>query len=205
MQNFDEFTDRLRREVAEAEIEHVVKQLFDLLEPLENERLKEIVIIKNKMVRLRTEELRGGLGFSESERTRTQICSNLLEIIHLIERDHQIIAHFNTRYLYLIPTLGPEKIVARITSQDARVARPSYDLNSSIVIGRHDTCDIIINEVRISRQHTRLFVQNERIFVQDLGSKNKTYINDTHITSPLLLPQSAELRLYNVVFHIELL
>lgn len=203
--NFDEFTDKLRRQIADAEIERVVKQLFDLLEPLENEVLHDIVILKNKMVRLRSEELRGGLSYAEAEHSRTQICNNLLSVLHIMEKDAKILEHFNNRYLHLIPTLGPDKILARLTTDDSRVNRPIYELKSNIIIGRQDTCEIVVNELRVSRQHARLFIQDDTLLIQDMGSRNKTFINGIEVTTPTVVNKNGILNLYNVYFNIDLL
>ncbi|MFW5967111.1 MAG: FHA domain-containing protein, partial [Persicimonas sp.] len=44
----------------------------------------------------------------------------------------------------------------------------SFD-HGSYVIGRLDTCDIVLPSTSVSREHARIFVENDRCFVEDLG------------------------------------
>ncbi|MFW5708874.1 MAG: FHA domain-containing protein [Chloroflexota bacterium] len=46
-----------------------------------------------------------------------------------------------------------------------------------LVIGRDDVCDIVLPDRQISRQHIRIKVQDNRFFVEDLESRNGTWIN----------------------------
>jgi len=45
------------------------------------------------------------------------------------------------------------------------------------VLGRHDSCDIMLEDKTISRQHARLEIKDGEAFVEDLGSRNGTYVN----------------------------
>jgi hypothetical protein len=47
----------------------------------------------------------------------------------------------------------------------------------SMVVGRDDLCDIVIPERQISRQHIRIYVEDEHYVVEDLESRNGTWIN----------------------------
>lgn len=48
-------------------------------------------------------------------------------------------------------------------------------------IGRDPTCDIIIVDPYVSRVHAKIFYKNGRWYVEDIGSKNGTYINGEDI------------------------
>ncbi|TDD89448.1 FHA domain-containing protein [Saccharopolyspora karakumensis] len=45
------------------------------------------------------------------------------------------------------------------------------------VIGRHRDCDIVIDDVTVSRYHAELEIENGRFFLYDGGSLNGTYVN----------------------------
>ena len=45
------------------------------------------------------------------------------------------------------------------------------------VLGRHDSCDIMLEDKTISRKHARLEIKDDKAFVEDLGSRNGTYVN----------------------------
>jgi diguanylate cyclase (GGDEF)-like protein len=52
------------------------------------------------------------------------------------------------------------------------------------VIGRKENCEIRITDDGISRQHARVRCEGELVFVEDLGSRNGTYINGRRIEAP---------------------
>ena len=47
-----------------------------------------------------------------------------------------------------------------------------------IQIGRHRTSDIVLSDSSVSRVHARLTVSQGNLFVEDLGSRGGTYVND---------------------------
>ncbi len=56
-----------------------------------------------------------------------------------------------------------------------------HDLQKSIiVIGRVPTCDVVINDKRLSSKHCQIEKRGDKIFVTDL-STNGTYIKDNKI------------------------
>lgn len=48
---------------------------------------------------------------------------------------------------------------------------------ASMVIGRASECDLVIEDRFLSRRHSRLFLQEGRLMVEDLGSRNGTRVN----------------------------
>ncbi len=47
----------------------------------------------------------------------------------------------------------------------------------NFIIGRGEECDLVLNERQISRQHVRIWRGEQGYFVEDLGSKNGTWVN----------------------------
>ncbi|MBN2147443.1 MAG: FHA domain-containing protein [Anaerolineales bacterium] len=60
-------------------------------------------------------------------------------------------------------------------------------LNDTIVLGRDQSCGIIIPDRQVSRYHARLNVTSNGIELEDLGSKNGTHHNGELIIDPVLL------------------
>ena len=58
----------------------------------------------------------------------------------------------------------------------------------TLIVGRDETCSVRLVTTDISREHCRLRVTSDTIFVTDLGSRNGTFINDAAVTeeSPLV-------------------
>ena len=64
-------------------------------------------------------------------------------------------------------------------------------LNKSPVVigrgGRNQSCDIVIPERQVSRQHAEISLEQGLYYLKDLGSKNGTYVNDQLIIAPVRL------------------
>lgn len=48
----------------------------------------------------------------------------------------------------------------------------------TFIIGRGDECDLVLNDRAISRQHCRILAEEEHFLLEDLDSKNGTWVND---------------------------
>ena len=58
------------------------------------------------------------------------------------------------------------------------IAGRRYKLgDGEYVIGRRSDCQIFVPDMRVSRQHARLWKDGEAWTLEDLGSNNGTYIN----------------------------
>jgi len=52
-----------------------------------------------------------------------------------------------------------------------------WSLSNEIVIGRTGSCDISISNQQVSREHARVFITDQGPSLEDLGSKNGTFLN----------------------------
>jgi DNA-binding winged helix-turn-helix (wHTH) protein len=50
-------------------------------------------------------------------------------------------------------------------------------MRDNIVLGRGEECDIVLEDRQVSRQHIRIYRENELFHIQDLESKNGTWVN----------------------------
>jgi len=53
-------------------------------------------------------------------------------------------------------------------------------------VGRHPESDIFLNDVTVSRQHCRFVISDEGLTVEDSGSTNGTYVNDSRVDKTTL-------------------
>jgi DNA-binding winged helix-turn-helix (wHTH) protein len=65
-------------------------------------------------------------------------------------------------------------------------------------IGRERTADVRIDALSISRVHARVTCCGSEVLVEDLGSKNGTWVNGTKVSTPAAIEDGDELRLGTV-------
>jgi len=75
----------------------------------------------------------------------------------------------------------------------------------SAILGRHPDCDIVLDSGAVSRQHARLFLHEGAYCVEDLGSRNGTFVNGQMVVGRRVLQESDELAICDMVFafHLE--
>lgn len=112
----------------------------------------------------------------------------LLEILVSIPRD------------YWRPVQAPSPQLALVSltycdpeGRERRVDLSESELAGGVILGRdeHGWClrlklsgetrELGLADMMVSRTHAKIVCQNGRIFIEDLGSKNKTYINDVEL------------------------
>ena len=75
------------------------------------------------------------------------------------------------------------------------------DINDdSIVIGRGEECDITVDDPSVSRKHLRIFKEQKIFYAEDLGSTNKTYINEEEIQGTRRLENGDRVKIGNTIF-----
>ncbi|MBI1900232.1 MAG: SpoIIE family protein phosphatase [Planctomycetia bacterium] len=68
------------------------------------------------------------------------------------------------------------------------------------VLGRHPDCDVVLEVGAISRQHAQLLIEQGGYFVQDLGSRNGTYLNGQRVEGKQKLADNDEIKICDLVF-----
>jgi serine phosphatase RsbU (regulator of sigma subunit) len=71
------------------------------------------------------------------------------------------------------------------------------------VIGRRSDCQIFVPDMRVSRQHARLWRAGEEWTLEDLGSNNGTYINGIRLQSATQLRHDDEIMIANNRIRVE--
>jgi DNA-binding winged helix-turn-helix (wHTH) protein len=66
--------------------------------------------------------------------------------------------------------------------QDENQPARHWTLNTdNVVMGRGDECDITLNDRQVSRQHIRIYRQDSQYHIEDLSSKNGTWVNGAQL------------------------
>lgn len=66
-------------------------------------------------------------------------------------------------------------------------------IDGTLVIGRDAECDIVIPDRQVSRQHARITKGTNGIILEDLGSKNGTFLNNQVLSEPIKLVEADEI------------
>jgi DNA-binding response OmpR family regulator len=64
----------------------------------------------------------------------------------------------------------------------------------NVIIGREEDCDIVLPSRQVSRNHARIRRSGGRHILEDLGSKNGTFVNGQELTEPYPLQDGDEIQ-----------
>ncbi|MCA9071382.1 MAG: PAS domain S-box protein, partial [Planctomycetaceae bacterium] len=78
-------------------------------------------------------------------------------------------------------------------------------LGDSISIGRNSKCDLVLPDEVVSRNHARLRARSDGIYLEDLHSRNGTFINGRRVDQPTKLQDGDYIQVYELLlsFHSE--
>lgn len=68
------------------------------------------------------------------------------------------------------------------------------------IMGRHPDCDIVLDAGAVSRQHAQITCMDGEYFVEDLHSRNGTFINGSQIQGPHRLADGDRLKICDLAF-----
>ncbi len=74
-----------------------------------------------------------------------------------------------------------------------------FPLGECSILGRQPDCDIVLEAGAVSRQHARIVRSGSDYFVEDLNSRNGTFVNGTRVERQKLA-ENDELRICDLVF-----
>lgn len=80
-----------------------------------------------------------------------------------------------------------------------------HDLPETAIIGRHPECDVILTVGAVSRHHAKIFQTDAGYFLEDLQSRNGTFVNGKLVTNTHRLEEGDRIRICEVElsFHLD--
>ena len=74
---------------------------------------------------------------------------------------------------------------------------------SPVQLGRSADCDVVLEDVTVSRHHARITKEDDQYVVVDSGSLNGTYVNRSPVEGPTTLGDGDEVRIgiFRLIFH----
>lgn len=71
----------------------------------------------------------------------------------------------------------------------------AYLSKEEIIIGRGPHCDLILPDRRVSREHVRIWREGTQYYIEDLNSKNGTYVNAERLAEQRELKDGDEIQI----------
>ena len=69
-----------------------------------------------------------------------------------------------------------------------------------VILGREDKCGIVVPNHAVSRQHSKIIIKNGEFFIEDLNSRNGTFVNNRAITVPHQLKHDDRIKICDFQF-----
>jgi hypothetical protein len=71
-----------------------------------------------------------------------------------------------------------------------------------VLIGREPACEVLLDDLTVSGKHARLVYHDSQWWVEDLKSRNGTYLNREPVISQVVLANGDELQVGQVIVQI---
>ena len=78
----------------------------------------------------------------------------------------------------------------------------TFPLGDEVTVGRAAGCQVTIDDTYASQLHARVFLRDGRVYVEDLGSTNGTYLNRRKVTGPMVVQRGDKLQIGNTVLEL---
>jgi two-component system, cell cycle response regulator len=103
---------------------------------------------------------------------------------------------------------GKKKKNSFLSGRGVLVALSSENLGQSyiidkeeVLIGRDSSCEIILEDPLVSKIHSRITMEEDKIFrIEDLGSTNGTYLNKKKLSKPAQIYYSDRIMFGSTIF-----
>ena len=79
----------------------------------------------------------------------------------------------------------------------------SYDLGDELTVGRANGCQVALpDDSYVSQLHARIFRKDNRLWLEDLGSTNGTYLNAKAVKAPVALRRGDRVQVGRTVLEV---
>ncbi len=106
------------------------------------------------------------------------------------------------------PPPAPAPAAAATDGLRLRVLEPTeqrgrmYDLADEVTVGRAPGCGVSLPDVTVSQLHARVFRQDGRLYVEDLGSTNGTWLNRARVGPAVALKRGDRVQVGSTVLEV---
>jgi serine phosphatase RsbU (regulator of sigma subunit)/pSer/pThr/pTyr-binding forkhead associated (FHA) protein len=94
--------------------------------------------------------------------------------------------------------------MASLTAENGTSAGQRHTLTKNrYILGRHPECDIVVDAGAVSRHHAQVFRVGDDFFVEDMHSRNGTFVNDQMVFGRHRLKAGDRIRVCDIAFVFE--
>jgi DNA-binding winged helix-turn-helix (wHTH) protein len=114
----------------------------------------------------------------------------------------QTIPRRGYRVLGTVRPLGEDEDPPRVEGARYKLLADSWQaflVDGENLIGRGGDAQIVTDSARVSRHHARILVSRDGVVIEDLGSKNGTFVGGKQIDGPTPLTDLDEVRIGDVI------
>ena len=178
---------------------HLAPKAFDLL----------VMLVKNQPNAVSHEQLHAALwpGVHVSETSLAALITQLRKALgdtsgdgRMIRTLHRVGYAFKGNAIVTGSTPAAEATVCRLIWRSETIELPA----GASVIGRDRACAVQIDADSVSRHHARLNVTGSEVSIEDLGSKNGTWVGGERILGSMPLADGATFRLGSEAVRVEI-
>ncbi len=77
--------------------------------------------------------------------------------------------------------MSSQSLPRRIHVEDTGRTTDFFIPDEPVIVGRGDTCDLILADTQISKRHCELRIDDDEVVLRDLGSTNGTFVNGNRV------------------------
>ena len=78
----------------------------------------------------------------------------------------------------------------------------TFDLTDEVTVGRASGCQVALTDPTVSQLHARIFRRDGKLYVEDLGSSNGTFVNRKKVSSAVAIRRGDRLALGGTVLEV---
>jgi pSer/pThr/pTyr-binding forkhead associated (FHA) protein len=78
----------------------------------------------------------------------------------------------------------------------------TFDLSEEVTVGRASGCQVALTDPTVSQLHARIFRRDGKLYVEDLGSSNGTFVNRKKVSSAAALRRGDRIALGSTVLEV---
>ena len=86
--------------------------------------------------------------------------------------------------------------------EPAELAGTTYPLGDELTVGRAAGCQITLDDTYASQVHARVFMRDDQLYVEDLGSTNGTYLNRRKVSAPMVVSHGDQIQIGSTIMEV---